>query len=1608
MAELRTDMGGDEGYGKNAFTSTQKEVGDDDNGAIQIQIKPAFGSNGVSLFGEDFKYIYVNSNGAITFGEASSSLDDAGAGDFDMPALLPFYSDMNLNAGGEIYWDVSPQGDIVTITWSNVAPYDGSGSNTFQVELKALDSGELGVTFTYGDMEWGESGTNPAFVGITDGAGQVYTLNGSGDTGALESLDTAELVEGGTPGVFTFETVNGVPEMMNTSGSGDNDVIDLSGQSLLNGALNTIDDEIDGGDGDDVIHGGVGNDTILGGSGLDTLRSGTENQDDSIPWQDVSAGSVADGSTSTDYFRWVATDNSFTTIKLNQSAAAADGDGLADYILIDSDADNATLRIGDLEPQIDKIILTEPVADLTQGYTTTGYTQATVTYANGNQQFFQIYHEDKIDLNTVFTTQMPTYTIADDDILSGGEDGDTFEIETASGDDTLTGGETGTGDDIVDLSGVNNALSVTYSQAEAGEISSGDNTLDFSEIEALKLSEHSDFVDGGADTSGLNIEAGQGDDSIKGGSGNDTLEGGDGDDLIDGGVGDDLLRTGIGDDTLRGGEGNDTLMNSAGDDSLSGGVGNDSIVATQGNDTLDGGEGDDTLLGGSDDDSLVGGAGTDQMFGGTGHDILEGGSGADVLIGDGVSDVTLSIGGSDRNDVNPEFEVYADGVLVHTGEVTWAQDGGAAFDPAAPGAFQDVIVALPGGVPDTLEVRFVNDFDPGDSGADAGDRNLHLDSITVGDVVLEAETEAAVTGAVVSGDDVALFGTGSNATFDISDLARGADTMSGGDDADQFVLGDRFGNDQITGGEGGVDSDTIDGAALSDDVNVVFTGAEAGTLSDGADIATFSQVEAIVTGGGSDVVNASADTAGLELSTGAGQDTITGGSGADEINAGDDADDILVEDGFGADTIAGGEGGDDDDALRLSALTEGVDVTITAQEAGQVVNSSGTLTFSEIEKLELTDQGDTLDASSQSAGVQGDGRDGDDLITGGAGDDIFAGGAGGDTISGGAGSDYIDGGAGDDLLMTGTGDDTLIGGAGNDTLMNSSGDDSLVGGTGDDSIIATDGNDTLEGGTGDDTLDGGADDDSLEGGSGADLLKGGSGDDVVQGGDDSDTIVFEDGFGNDTVSGGEGGTDWDVLDFSAVTGPVTVTYKGDEAGSITDGVDTVEFSEIEGLILSSKADVVDATADSAGIHVESGDGSDTITGGSGDDTIYYGDGNNSVTSGDGDDYIDDEAGNPGFIGSNKIDAGKGNDTVFSGDGDDSIAGGDGDDVINSQRGNDSVDGGAGNDLLISEIGNATLDGGAGDDTIDAGIGNSSITGGTGDDTFIYEAGDGVDTISDFNTGNSGTLNDGDATNNDFIDLSGFYDHLGELHADQADDGILNQSNDGVSGAEYSDNDKFGTGGLTFEGATADSAFYTAENTGVVCFGQDTQIATLHGQRRIQDLQKGDLVVTRDNGVMPVLWIGRCRIGAQELALSPRLRPVFLAPDLIGADRPLVVSPQHAVLLRKDGEEVLVRATHLVRTRGGQARIAQGRNEITYFHLLFETHQIIFANGAPTESLYLGTEAVKALRPAARCEVASLFPDLFVARGGVRQLCPARMTLPRIELPDHLAGFAPAG
>lgn len=169
----------------------------------------------------------------------------------------------------------------------------------------------------------------------------------------------------------------------------------------------------------------------------------------------------------------------------------------------------------------------------------------------------------------------------------------------------------------------------------------------------------------------------------------------------------------------------------------------------------------------------------------------------------------------------------------------------------------------------------------------------------------------------------------------------------------------------------------------------------------------------------------------------------------------------------------------------------------------------------------------------------------------------------------------------------------------------------------------------------------------------------------------------------------------------------------------------------------------------------------------------------------------------------------------------------------------------------------------------------------------------------------------------------------------------------------------------------------------VCFCAGTLIETEAGPRPIETLQAGDRVRTLDHGMQELRWIGRRTLSPEALRVTPNLRPIRIARDALGRGQPaqdLSVSPQHRILIRSTiaermngAREVLIAAKHLVGLPG--IAMVPEVAPVTYLHMLFDGHEVIFANGAAAESLYTGAQALRSLGRAARDEIFALFPEL---------------------------------
>ena len=149
--------------------------------------------------------------------------------------------------------------------------------------------------------------------------------------------------------------------------------------------------------------------------------------------------------------------------------------------------------------------------------------------------------------------------------------------------------------------------------------------------------------------------------------------------------------------------------------------------------------------------------------------------------------------------------------------------------------------------------------------------------------------------------------------------------------------------------------------------------------------------------------------------------------------------------------------------------------------------------------------------------------------------------------------------------------------------------------------------------------------------------------------------------------------------------------------------------------------------------IDAGSGNDTITAGYGDDLVYGGFGNDLVLGNQGNDTI------TGNQDEDSVYGGQGNDLVYGGQGNDLVLGNQGDDTVTGNQGNDTVYGGQGNDLVYGGQGDDIVYGNVANDTMIGGTGNDILIGGAGADLFVFVAGDGVDTIADFNFGEGDRL-----------------------------------------------------------------------------------------------------------------------------------------------------------------------------------------------------------------------------------------------------------------------------
>ncbi|MEP2029396.1 MAG: Hint domain-containing protein [Paracoccaceae bacterium] len=215
-------------------------------------------------------------------------------------------------------------------------------------------------------------------------------------------------------------------------------------------------------------------------------------------------------------------------------------------------------------------------------------------------------------------------------------------------------------------------------------------------------------------------------------------------------------------------------------------------------------------------------------------------------------------------------------------------------------------------------------------------------------------------------------------------------------------------------------------------------------------------------------------------------------------------------------------------------------------------------------------------------------------------------------------------------------------------------------------------------------------------------------------------------------------------------------------------------------------------------------------------------------------------------------------------------------------------------------------------------------------------------------------------------------------------------------------------GTSLETIDYGASYYTqtTPNSGTIpCLTNGTLVQTEHGNMLVDELGAGMRLKTMDGTFKPVRKLLSESVTAQQMRANAKLYPIRICAHTLGNGLPkrdLLVSRQHRMLVesrivkRMFGQDgVLIPAVKLLTLPG--VYIDRSLESVTYFHLLLDEHEVIYAEGAPTESLLLGAETLKALSDEVLEEIRALFPEVLCAAS---DQSPARL-IPRNKQQKNL-------
>ena len=186
-----------------------------------------------------------------------------------------------------------------------------------------------------------------------------------------------------------------------------------------------------------------------------------------------------------------------------------------------------------------------------------------------------------------------------------------------------------------------------------------------------------------------------------------------------------------------------------------------------------------------------------------------------------------------------------------------------------------------------------------------------------------------------------------------------------------------------------------------------------------------------------------------------------------------------------------------------------------------------------------------------------------------------------------------------------------------------------------------------------------------------------------------------------------------------------------------------------------------------------------------------------------------------------------------------------------------------------------------------------------------------------------------------------------------------------------------------EGPTNGGPDAIDESRLVPCLCAGSLVETDRGPRPVETLSEGERIKRPDGTFATLRLLFKVTLTEAELQAEPRLLPVRIVAGALGRGLPLrdlLVSRQHRMMMSSNisermfpSRDVLIPAIKLTELPG--IFVDQSVSEVTYFHLLFDQHEVIIAEGAPTESLFTGPEALKSVSKDAREEILMLFPQI---------------------------------